>query len=170
MVTKEQLIEFKNLAVAHKPDNYQMFLALLAKHMDCKVIVELGIARLVTTNMLAESCSDAVVIGVDIDNGQFSNLQHDNIVLVRGDSIECAKDFIRDIDLLFIDAEHTYTNTMGNYNAWKPFVRDGGIICFDDTNCPSEFPELLRIPQEIEGFIELNELHWSGFGCVINKK
>lgn len=169
-MTIESIIEIKDHCKNIKPDNYQDFLSILAYRMDCKNIVELGVARLVTTNILAFACPNAIVIGIDIDNSYFTNANFPNIVMVNADSIEYASEFKGEIDLLFIDADHTYDNTMGNYLAWKQFVRNGGIICFDDTNCPSEFPELLRIPLELEGFIPLNELHHSGFGCIINKK
>jgi len=168
---REDIIRLKDYAANIKPDNYQQFLALLAFAMNCETIVELGVAELVTSNMLAIACPDAIVTGIDIDNGYFRNAKHPNMCMIKADSIEAANSFVGKIDLLFIDAEHTYENTIGNYNAWKRWVREGGLIVFDDLNCPSEFPDLLKIPVELgEDYIPLNELHHSGFGCIINKK
>lgn len=49
-------------------------------------------------------------------------------------AIEWVKNKLGDnkLDLLFIDADHTYAGVKLDYENYKPFVREGGIIAFHD--------------------------------------
>jgi predicted O-methyltransferase YrrM len=37
------------------------------------------------------------------------------------------------IDLLFLDGDHTYEGVKADWDLWSPLVRPGGIIAFHDT-------------------------------------
>lgn len=59
-------------------------------------------------------------------------------VLLRMTSQEAAPLFSpREIDLLHIDGQHTELVSCRDVTTWVPLVRQGGIICFDDTNWAS---------------------------------
>jgi predicted O-methyltransferase YrrM len=51
----------------------------------------------------------------------------------EAESVKFAKfNWNKSIDLLFIDAGHTYEAVSADYHAWKDFVRVGGFIAFHD--------------------------------------
>jgi hypothetical protein len=54
------------------------------------------------------------------------------IVPCRGSSAEIAQTFNRDIDLLFIDGDHSFEGCKKDVESWLPHVRSGGIIIFHD--------------------------------------
>ena len=71
-----------------------------------------------------------------------------NIVPMRGES---PKDFHwnqGEIDLLFIDDEHTYEQLMLNFKYWYPFLKPNGILCGDDYHT-KVFPEVVKGVKEI---------------------
>jgi predicted O-methyltransferase YrrM len=54
------------------------------------------------------------------------------IIPCRGGSKEIAQTFSREIDLLFIDGDHTFDGCMRDVESWLPLVRSGGIVLFHD--------------------------------------
>ena len=57
----------------------------------------------------------------------------DNIVqLVEDFSENYIKAFDQPIDLLFIDADHSYEGVSRDYKNWAPLVKSGGFIAFHD--------------------------------------
>lgn len=55
-----------------------------------------------------------------------------HVTPIRAFSLDAARDWTQTIGLLFIDASHFYRDVKNDYEAWTPFVGDGGIIVFDD--------------------------------------
>jgi predicted O-methyltransferase YrrM len=50
----------------------------------------------------------------------------------QGRSAEVARGWTRQIDVLFIDGDHSYAGATGDLQAWLPFVRPGGWLAFHD--------------------------------------
>jgi hypothetical protein len=75
------------------------------------------------------------------------------------------------IDLLFIDADHTYEGVRADYETYSPLVRPGGLIAFHDVcgHPTMPFIEVDRfwasLPGEKESFISGPEL-WGGIGVL----
>lgn len=57
---------------------------------------------------------------------------------------------LRPIDLLFIDAGHSYEDCLADIKAWRSFVKPGGIICGHDYNC--NFPGVKQAVHECFGW------------------
>jgi predicted O-methyltransferase YrrM len=55
-----------------------------------------------------------------------------NLVCVKADSIEYAKEWTGPIDLLYVDTSHEYLQTRREVEAWIGHVRSGGFIVLDD--------------------------------------
>lgn len=53
---------------------------------------------------------------------------------IKGDSQEFGKIWIPQINVLFIDGDHTYEGVMKDFVSWFPHVASGGVIMFDDYN------------------------------------
>lgn len=54
------------------------------------------------------------------------------------------------LDLVFIDADHSYDGCLADIKAWLPKVRPGGIICGHDFGTPG-FPGVKRAVEEVFG-------------------
>lgn len=54
------------------------------------------------------------------------------IIPMRGKSVEVAKDFNIDIDMLFIDGDHSYQAVKADVDAWFPKLKNGAIVVFHD--------------------------------------
>jgi phage anti-repressor protein len=73
-------------------------------------------------------------------------LEEGNIFQIRQSSHEVVKTFNWDIDLLFIDSEHSYQDTKDNLKEWGKFVKPYHfIVCHDYT---SEFPGVIQAVDE----------------------
>lgn len=101
----------------------------------------------------AVAAPDATLISVDLPQGQFGGgyasyrtplyrafaRGSQKIELVRADSHEPSTLATiqrhlagREVDLLFIDGDHSYDGVKQDYETFSPLVRDGGIIGFHD--------------------------------------
>jgi predicted O-methyltransferase YrrM len=47
-----------------------------------------------------------------------------------------AASFDRPLDFLFIDGDHSYANVLGDYEAWSPKLKPGGVLAFHDYHPP----------------------------------
>lgn len=55
-----------------------------------------------------------------------------SIFAYRGKSVEVAAAWPFKLDLVFIDADHSYEACFADIKAWTPHVRHGGIVCGHD--------------------------------------
>lgn len=76
------------------------------------------------------------------------------IIPHRGDTVEVASRWSLEgnpsIDVLFVDAGHTYEECLADIKAWAPHVAKGGVICGHDYN--SAFPGVKKAVHEIFGW------------------
>lgn len=54
------------------------------------------------------------------------------VMPIRAFSLDAARDWSATIGLLFIDGSHFYRDVKNDYEAWTPYLGDGGIVVFDD--------------------------------------
>jgi predicted O-methyltransferase YrrM len=75
------------------------------------------------------------------------------------------------VDLLFIDADHTYEGVKGDYETYSPLVRPGGIVAFHDIlthpNMPYVAVDILW--RQLSGVMEeiiTDPPTWGGIGVL----
>ena len=70
----------------------------------------------------------------------------DNVVILRGDSVEMSKQIQdEELDLCFIDAGHSFEECKRDIIAYLPKVKNGGILCGDDFDSAHSFYNYLSL-------------------------
>jgi predicted O-methyltransferase YrrM len=141
-------------------------LAELIRTRAPKVVLELGTARggtfFVLTRMAAP---DATIISIDLPSGiggsgypewksgilrSFAT-DRQTIHLVRADShspatVQQCRDVLggRPVDVLFIDADHSYAGVRSDYELYAPLVHHDGLICMHDV-VPNPFNDAIEV-------------------------
>jgi hypothetical protein len=130
-----------------------------------RTIVEIGVEFGFSVFCLAAAAPQATVVGIDpyqsLDTSEHARLmqlgrqgtigsneaeawvrQHlpefGNILLIRARGEEIARCMSGQVDVVHIDAVHTYADVAKEFEAWEPLVRPGGCILFHDTE---SFPD-----------------------------
>lgn len=160
------------------PSRYYRFLQLLAFYLKPNLSVELGVSGGGGSLHLALGNPDGDVFGIDIEPVTNENIKTihamvDNFNMYFLDSVE-APEWLGmeyghiEVGILFIDTIHTYERTWQEFNAWKPYLSDNAVVCFDDLLRPEMkgFWESLPEPK-----VRLDQLHdgaenGGGFGVV----
>lgn len=122
------------------PSPYYRFLQILAQNTQPLLSVELGVCGGGGSFHMAMGWPKGKVIGIDITNDYPDNISYildkcDNYEFKVGDSVGLAQSIRMQygkVDLLFIDTTHTYEQTVKEFNAWRPYLSDKAIVCFDD--------------------------------------
>ncbi len=68
-----------------------------------------------------------------------------SLVLARGDE---GRQVDRPVDLLYIDTTHECADTIRELQAWRPALREGALVVFDDFTHP-EFPGVREAVQQL---------------------
>lgn len=144
-----------------KPHERRMhFLARLIKREKLEHIVELGVRDGATYFFLLEKCPGIKLVGIDIwDKIPYRDAK-DNLsgwphaenerkvreqakrygmraMLLKGLTDEFVDQFIdASVDLIFIDADHTYDAVKKDILNWKPKIRSGGFLTGHDIHWP----------------------------------
>jgi len=149
---------------------YQLFLyVLLSRHPEFARCLEIGTHLGTSSLQIAEA--GASVITIDIDAKYTILTQgiaaehglNNRLTALTGDSSTIAVD--GPFDLLFIDGDHTLEQAHSDYLRFRPLVREGGLMLFDDT----QFNDGMKTAwaNVTDPKIELVELHHMGFGIAI---
>lgn len=94
--------------------------------------------------------SKGKVVGVDKDQNHDFDAQlknYDNWEFIKGDANEVVKTWDREIDVLFIDGDHSYEGVKADFDKWSPFVKSGGTVFFHD--CDNTSPGVVELFKEI---------------------
>lgn len=133
---------------------YYRFLYELSVRLRPRVVLETGTRFGCSAAQFAAGCPDTKVITVDLDpecptriaqNPQTKQLT--NILSIACDSSKAFNLIInhaREVDILFLDSEHTYNVVSSEYRLYCPLVKNGGLILLDD----------IHFNEEIERFWE----------------
>jgi len=74
-----------------------------------------------------------------------------NIECIKTKTYEYANSFLdNSIDLLFIDADHTYEGVKRDYDSWLPKVKSGKYIIFHDSHKDSIWSDIVKFINELK--------------------
>lgn len=160
-----RLVQMTN--VAETTTDYNRFLFDFAQRFRPELIVETGTDRGRSAAHMAAGNPDSEVCTLDIDpacSEQALALGLPNIIVLTGESLELVDRFEDgSIDLLFLDSLHTYEHTRAEWEAFRPKLHAGSLVLIDDIAYDTgmaRFWAELPAPK-----LELNHLHFSGFGA-----
>lgn len=149
---------------------YYDLLYWVAQRTQPTLVVELGTCTGGSTSHLAAGTPGSV-ISIDIDTRPDARERlkvFDNLELITGDtrdpqvaSLVAARG---QIDLLFVDTDHTAEQVKAEMALFGPLVRKGGLILLDDIRmhpCMSAWWDGLGGEK-----LEMPELHWTSFGVI----
>lgn len=142
-IQKEKELTVGSIAgKALKQAKYARFLHRLALHTQSVNLVELGTSLGITTSYLAVGNNQAKVISVEADESiqniakrNWKALSLTNIKSYRFDlnrSWFLLSSEMKQIDLLFVDANHRKEAMIRYYLQSLPFIHDKSVVVFDD--------------------------------------
>jgi hypothetical protein len=118
-----------------------------------KVMLEIGCATGGTLHAWTKVCPE--VYGITTPEGVYDNADYYGAeVLLEDSHSQKAQDWVtkklhgRQLDVLFIDGDHSYNGAQADYNDYAPFVKPGGLILFHDVCNPFE-ADAVRMWKEI---------------------
>lgn len=164
-------------------------LAKAVQAINPKIIVEIGTARGGTTLIWSYLASKRVIT-CDLNDMTFQRPLFTRfpppdsdctVTLLTGNSHEAsfksrlAKELNGEkVDFLFIDGDHTESGVEADYNDYKEFVRQGGLIAFHDivekqplaTNQVYHLWKRIKVEAKIKEFIENQDQTGFGIGLI----
>ena len=111
-----------------------------------------------------------VTVDIEADSARLaSEFKLPNLLPITANSAEAVDrcKILSPYDILFIDGQHDFNHCYGEYVLYRPLVKQGGLIFFDDIHVHPE----MEVAWEyiIDPKAEINNLHWTGFGvCQVD--
>jgi len=93
-----------------------------------------------------------------------TTLYQQQIYPLRGKSEDIAKEFVNQIDLLFLDGDHSYSGCRLDVESWLPKLKNGGIIVFHDYGWSEGVQKVVREivkPREKAPGHGMSNLYWT---------
>jgi predicted O-methyltransferase YrrM len=131
--------------------NRRYYLDWLIKEHNIKVIAEVGVRDGRTTFYLLEQNPDLVIYAIDKSISEFYNNEikqryGNRLIPIEALSTDGAKRILDDsLDLVFIDADHSYEWVKKDIAAYKPKLKKGGWLTGHDI----DFPGVNRAVNEV---------------------
>jgi len=103
-------------------------------------MAEVGVRDGRTTFYLLDNCPNLTIYGIDLSNAGYYNNEikakyNDRLIPIQGNS-HLVADRVPQVDLVFIDADHSYNGCRGDIIAYSPKVKSGGILSGHDIDYP----------------------------------
>lgn len=172
-----------NPAVVDVPHYYRLLYYLAQRTPQRLVMAEIGTHKGMGALHFLKGGPTSVAM-IDITNKVDSSLlsgQNAAFFRSRGDN-ERAREFAckyltgdpnGQLDIIFIDSDHSYKSTSDEFYLWEPALRSGGMMLFDDAHaecygCSKFWRELRGDPKKwISHFLDCPQLHPEGWGFGI---
>jgi predicted O-methyltransferase YrrM len=148
-----------------------------------QTVLEIGTAKGGTLFLLSRAAApDALLISVDLPGGRFGGqlarlpvlrrwmlkrtiLARQTVRFVPADShkketLETVERLLqgRALDVLFIDADHTYESVKRDFEMYSPLVAPGGLIIFHDIACRLASYGVSRLWEEVKACYRFEEI------------
>lgn len=135
--------------------NRKHFLKFLIESNGYTSMAEVGVRDGRTTFYLLDNCPNLTIYGIDLSSAGYYNQQvrekyRDRLVPIQGNSHLVANQ-IPNVDLVFIDADHSYNGCKGDILAYTPKVKSSGILAGHDI----DYPGVNRAVNELVGSYEV---------------
>lgn len=123
----------------HK-SNRKHFLKHLIESNGYKTMAEIGVRDGRTTFHLLDAISDLTIYGVDLSNKGYYNdtvksKYGDRLIPIEGNSHNVHKK-VPMVDIVFIDADHSYNGCRNDILLYRSKVKSGGILSGHDIDFP----------------------------------
>jgi cephalosporin hydroxylase len=191
-MTLNDIYELKHIAMGQKaeegpewpPSVYYRFCAGVVERMQARYFVELGTCGGGCARTVAIRNPNTKIITIDVEplpQAYLAAKQNRNIQVIQGDSALMAHQIGPQlmnggppaIEVLFIDTVHEYDHVMNEFNSWRPYLKSGAVVIFDDLNREGMDRVWKDLPGNKTPFHALKELHIAGspndggFGALI---
>lgn len=161
----------EGLRDAHEP--YYRFLHELVLRLHPLTILEIGTYVGVSAAHMAYDNHGGRVVTVDInpDAKRWADLLRlPNLLALTSNSSQAVPlvEGYGPFDVLYIDGLHNFNQTYGEYVLYRPLVREGGLIIFDDVALPMATNEMEVFWRFVtDPKLRVDALHHTGFGVAI---
>ena len=156
----------------HPNNRYYVLLNTVVRVLAPKKVIELGTsAGISSLFMLLGLGSDATITTVDIASFRpsvLADLRDERLQVVVGDDLDpqtLESVDLTDLDLLFVDTEHSPRQVRSELDRFGPLVSPRGLAIVDDISLNGEMVgwwESLTCPKISTG----PTYHWSGIGLI----
>ena len=123
------------------------------------VIVHIGVGRGISLHCSRHGAPEALLYGVDV-LGASVMAGDPQAAIITAFSQAAWLEFDEEIDLLFIDGDHSAAAVIGDVVGWRPLVRVGGLIVFHDYGNGGRAPWTAGVKQAVDA------LNWGGWEQV----
>lgn len=164
--------------IQQRKEEFLPFLQML-RDRDCKSILEIGAYSNACTRAYALLGMD--VVSVDLIHRGMENIP--NVLFVQGDSshpkiIDYAPLRNRKFDVIMIDGDHTYKGVKKDFENYRKYLNEGGLIAFHDIwdshECRRQDCFVFELWEELKKefeYIELGHVKtWGGIGVLLKTK
>ena len=124
------------------PAKYCRLYQRIANYLECTNILEIGTSLGISTMYLSLASNARNVVSIEgsgtiaqIATKNFESLYFENIQVVVDSADDCLKPVLKDlnsVDLVFIDANHTFESTMRYVNWCMEFCHENSVVIIDD--------------------------------------
>ncbi len=132
------------------------YLLYLIKKNNFKVIAEVGVKFGRTTFFLLDNVPDLTIYSIDTDismfyNNEVKNKYKERLIPIQGYSYNVADQLQnKSIDLIFIDADHSYDSVKKDILAYTPKLKDHGILAGHDIDYPGVNKAVCEIVKDFD--------------------
>jgi len=140
MAKRKDLLNIPMTIEWNEKSNRKYFLRHLIEHNNYTTMAEVGVRDGRTTFFLLDHCPTLTIYGVDLSNTGYYNKEvkekyGNRLNPIQGNSHYVA-DKVPNVDLVFIDADHSYNGCRGDIIAYRSKVNTNGILAGHDIDFP----------------------------------